>query len=193
MSEYALLTGVQTYLRTFTTFDQTNCGMEVNEKPPPSIGDFYISIHMINIQPSKYDDSELIEEIFTFGCTVTKRIKAVPEDRLPESVYLSTLNGLSKLCRLIVAGLHHRAAPIIQANLLMTAEDNADYLSLVAGERFVSTPTWIGTSGQPELHNEEWFHGTYNTRNTRTEPFGFVGMSKTVRFKVTKVTSQKAC
>jgi hypothetical protein len=193
MSEYALLTGIQTYLRTFNMFDDTNCSTQVNEKPPASVGDFYVTIHMLNVQPSKYDDSEMIEEVYTFGITVSKRIKAVPEDKLPEAVYLETANGLSKICRFIVAALHHRASPIITANTLLTAEDDADYLSVVAGERFVNTPTWLGTSGQPELRNEEWFHGTYNTRNSRIEPFGFVGMTKTIRFRVTKVTSQKAC
>lgn len=192
MSEYALLTGVQNYLRTFSnTFTQNNCGYQVSEKPPPMTADYHATIHMIDLRPGAYDDGGLIEEIYTFGVTITKRIKAVPEDRHPEGAYLNLTSGLSKLCRFVVAAIHHRSGPIITANTLLTDEDNADYLSVVAGEKFINVPTWVGTTAVPELRNEEWFHGTYNTRNDRTEPFGYIGMTKTVRFRVTKITQQK--
>lgn len=193
MSEHALLFGLQTYLRTFNMFDEKNCGAQVNANPPPMTGDYHATIHMIDISTGKFDDGGLIEEIYTFGITITKRIKAVPEDKFPEAVYINAASGLGKICRFVVAAIHHRSAPIITANTLLTAEDDADYLSVVAGEKFINVPTWIGTTAIPELRNEEWFHGTYNTRNTRIEPFGYIGMTKTCRFRVTKITKQKDC
>jgi hypothetical protein len=191
MSDYALLSGVQTYLRSLDLFDETNCGVQIDERPPPVIPDFYASIHMIETRTGKFDDGGLIEEIYVFGVTVSKRIKAVPRDRIAGDVYIEQLAGLSRICRYVVAALHHRASPIITANTLVDDEDNAGYLAIVAGEKFINVPTWIGTTGVPQLHNEEWFHGTYNTRNARMELPGFVGMSKTCRFRVTKVTKQK--
>lgn len=191
MSDYALLTGVQNYLRGYNLFDEKNCGAQPNERPPPVINDFYASIHMLEVRPSTYDDGGLIEEIYTFGVTISKRIKAVPIDKVGSEVYLNELNGLSRLCRFVVAAIHHRSGPIILANTYVDDEDDAEYLSVVSGEKFINVPTYIGSSGQPSFHNDEWFHGTYNARNQRLEPAGFVGISKTVRFRVTKVTQQK--
>lgn len=191
MSDYALLTGVQTYLRSFNLFDEKNCGVQIGGQPPPNIPDFYAAIHIIEARTGKFDDGGLIEEVYIFGVTVSKRIKAVPRDRIASDVYIEQLAGLSRICRFVVAALHHRSSPIITANTLVDDEDDAEYLGIVFGEKFVNVPTWIGTDGVPSLHNDEWFHGTYNTRNERMEQAGYVGMSKTCRFRVTKITKQK--
>ena len=72
MSEYALIIGVQNYLRSFNIFDEKNCGAQINETPQPVIGDFYVTIYPLGIQPAKFDDSQLIEEVYTIGLTVSK-------------------------------------------------------------------------------------------------------------------------
>ena len=85
MSEAIVLNTIATKLRELDIWDSNNCMARFDERPDPVMGDRFCSVHMVEHQTRSQTDGGQTEELLGFGITITKRITAVPGDKISES------------------------------------------------------------------------------------------------------------
>lgn len=128
MSLAALLVGVRDELRSVLGIQDALIGIQEDGQPPPGIGAaLYISIHPLGWRPTT--NREIIQgldESYSIGVTITKRISAIPEDRKDEEVFLKSLVGFEKLSRRIMVALHQNWDVIERANNFIIAQKTDD-------------------------------------------------------------------
>ena len=178
----AILTGVVKYLReNLSIWNATNCMAMADGRPNPMMGKEFCSVHVSEMQGTT-DDQGLLREVWGFGVTVTKRIEAVPYDKIPQSIYLEETRGISKLINQILYAINNRweVARCIEAEL-PTAETCPEIFKFINCIRVMNPPLLSNRNPKFRYRDEEWMHGSH-TKPTRNGLDGHVGISFTLNF-----------
>ena len=181
MSDHHVLPGVQTtLLAALSEWNTDNCKPMPDGQPEPISASQFAAIHVLNVQGAQKDDG-IHEEIWSFSITVSKRIKAVPYDRINTSVYLTHLSGISPIMKRIKYALNNRWSLVRNINALIDAENDPDLVDLIDIEGFIHPALVINQTPKMSFRNEEWFHGTHRNPD-RDAIDGVVGISMSLDF-----------
>jgi|694.fasta_scaffold96129_3 hypothetical protein len=184
MSEHFILTAIESRLRSYNKFDATNCGVMFDERPPPTIPNYFASIHFTELTPQPFVGG--LNSALKVGVTITKRIQATGYDRVTSSVVFKELNGLYQLAAFVRSVIHNNASIVADANTLLSAyftlNTDPEHEALISKAGFITVPLWNKTDYKPVIRNEEWFHGTFMNRERGRDQPGNIGLSLTVEF-----------
>lgn len=187
----AILRGVQNYIRNnFEHWNKDNCKAMPDGRPDPMMGRTFCSIHITEAQGAT-DDQGILREVYGFGVTVTKRIEAVPYDRITDSIYLSHMDGISSLVDQINYSISNRyeVANAI-ASELPTAYSDPELFKFVECFTIPNPPILVSRNPRLRFRDEEWFHGSHD-KPLRDQKDGHVGVSFTLNYgKLTLLINQ---
>lgn len=145
MSLAALLTAVRNQLRTKMGLSPLECDCQGKGQPPPIVGERYIAVHPTGWGPGDSRIDHGLDEVYRVTCTITKRISAVPKDRIPSEVFLKTLTGLEALARLAMKHVHQNYDVMNAANDLISGSD-----------KLMQPLFWDGNDVPPREETGEW-------------------------------------
>lgn len=181
MSDIAILNGLSTYLIDKIPEDWTedNCKGMPDGRPDPVSGDIFCSIHMGTSQGRIEHTDRSFEEVWGVDITITKRIKAIPQDRINTKVYLTHLTGLAPKMTRVKFAITNRWSAVQAINAAFPSDPVLDrFLDSIQAITPLQAMTRRPTV---EFRNEEWFHGTHSGVGP-TPRDGWVGISLTQTF-----------
>jgi hypothetical protein len=179
MSDKAILEGVTSYLiARLAEWNSDNCKAMPDGRPDPTMADEFASVHITQVQSVNTHDHRELEELWGFGVTLTKRISAVPYDRLSNSIYLQQLTGFSPIMTRIKLTLHNKYSLTQTLNTKLETTDT-EINDLVEARCFSSPAVFINRSAKLRFHDDEWFHGY---REGKIFKEGYVGVSMMLNF-----------
>jgi len=181
MTDALILETVTSFIQELTEWTVDNCKPKHDGRPDPIMGDFFCAVHMNEYQTRSKIVSGELEEIWGFAVTVTKRLSAVPIDRVTDSIYLNNVRGISTLINKIIIKLDSskdRFLNTINDAYEYTDEDIAD---LLRSYQFMTPYRFMYRSPKPVLNDEEWTHGTHGDPS-RDNRDGLNTMSMTAFF-----------
>ena len=177
MSDRAILRGTESYLRsTLAEWNANNCQARPDDRPVAMSGKEFCAISIRECQTEGTDVDKT--ETWGFSITVSKRLSAVPDKKIADSVYLLQTSGLSELMNRIGIVIHNQWGFISSLNTEL-ANDSLP-TGFVLTEKFTSLAQIVFRSPQVDYRDEDWFHGTHTP--VRTEEDGHVGISLTLEF-----------
>ena len=180
MSDVAILTAIpEILIDSFDEWTINNCKAMPDERPDPVANELFASVYISEIQNNLLQNDAEMQELWSFAITVTKRIHAVPYDRLMPSVYLEQIKGLYPAINRITNAINNRYSVINRINAKIPKDPQLN--NLVLSEAFVTPVYALNRTPKVTLRNEEWFHGSHGTP-ARDRNDGHVGMSMTVFF-----------
>ena len=190
MSDFQILPGVQArMIAVLPEWNEENCKPMPDGQPEPLSAKQFAAIHILNLQGTQKDDG-IHEEIWSFSVTVSKRIEAIPYDRINQSVFLKHLTGISPIMERVKYALHNRWGLVESINNLIDIADDPVLANLIDIQRFIRPALVINRTPKMTFRNEEWFHGTHRNPD-RNILDGFVGVSMTLDFgQLIKQTGQ---
>ena len=184
MSDIAILTAVPEVLITtqggiggFGDWNDNNCKAMPNGRPDPAMQSIFAAVHITERQTVIKVDDGIHEELWGIGVTITKRIEAVPYDRITGSIYLTQLSGLSPVMQRVVYEIHNRWKVINAINAAIPFDPDLH----VDAQSFRTPLLLINRTPKISFEAEEWFHGTHS-HISRDAQDGFVGVSMTAYF-----------
>jgi hypothetical protein len=181
MSDIAILKAIPEYLiDKFTYWNEDNCKAMPDEQPDPMMGDVFASVYITEIQGRPKSNDGVLEERWGFGVTVTKRISAVPYDRITPAIYIKEYNGISFYVNPIKYALNNRwsVTTAINDNIPMIPEVS----DFVTDERFLSPAYCLNGMPRIRFAEETWFHGTHSVYEPRDSRDGYTGVYMSLTF-----------
>ena len=112
-------------------------------------GDLFVAIHpgmSMNLAADKYGD--VIEETYEIFCTVSKRTRNSPEDRVGRALFIETTASLTRVAQSVQDSIANVAAVKTAVESLITAES--------ASGSVTELLRWSRTS-QPVPRDKSWF------------------------------------
>jgi len=196
MSDKHVLEGVATHLRSklSSIYDANNCKAMADGQPDPLTNDIFAAIHTLNIQGKRQHDIAH-EELWSFSVTISKKINAVPIDRVAQSVFLKLFadSGLAEVVEYTKFAIQGSYKLIQEINNQVDIV-GTEPISLVESIGYIQVPQLLNRTPKPAFRNEEWFHGSHSPDRDVLD--GFVGLSLTLDFgdilKITKI-KQDVC
>jgi hypothetical protein len=174
--DYAILKGISSYLiGEFDEWNARNCKGMPDEQPDPVMGDIFAAVHVVNSQGTSRD-SGLLDDVFDFAVTVTKRIEAIPYDKITDQVYIKQLMGIEPIVTRITYAIWNRWEPINAINAQIVADPQLE--KYVGSRRFIAPCKKSNRTGKLRFHDEDFLHGN----KTRNRDQGFVAVSLSVYF-----------
>ena len=177
----AILNGVVSYLRNnLSTWNPSNCRAMPDGRPIPMMANEFCAVHITEAQGTT-DDQGLLREVWGFGVTVTKRIQAVPFDRIVDNIYLEQISGLETLIRRIKFAITNRGEVVQAINAAIPTEENDPELyNFICDYRLLRPPIFINRNAKFRFRDEEWMHGSHSPTRDRLD--GHVAISFTLNF-----------
>jgi len=166
MSMAALLIAVQDHLRSELVLNSSQCRVMPDEKAIPTAGEEFISIYGAAWSPGDADMDYGIDEYYDVDCTITHRIRYVPQDRWGSDVYVQATRGLEVRARQVIGALHKSYKVVALANAMINTKDE-----------IFEPLRWAGVSANPHLVSNDHYNGPIEEND------GPVGMAMTVSFK----------
>ena len=150
-------------------------------QPDPTAANIFAAAHILNVQ-GRRQNSDTHEELWSFSVTISKRIKAIPIDRVNQSVYLSLYadSGLAEVVDVVKYSIQNSWNLITRINNQVNIVGNEPTL-IIQSIQYTQTPQLLNRTPKPAFRNEEWFHGSHNNPE-RDGLDGFVGLSLTLDF-----------
>jgi hypothetical protein len=155
MSLAALLQAVRDQISEELGIASSQCGIQEDGQPNPGMGaPYFVAVHPLAWVPTERG-TELIhalDENYSIGVTITKRIRMVPQDRKDEEMLLKSLIGFEKLARRIMVAIHQNYVVLDRANGYVNAlHDTNDDI-----EGFIEMLRWRSTQAIPTPHDGSW-------------------------------------
>lgn len=145
----ALLVACRNHLRGRLHLKPAECEVMPDERPPPSSGDLFISVHPLGWSPGDTNDSLVIDEVYQVGITICRRIRPLPHDRVFDSVFVTRVRGIEDLARKVISALHHNWDVISDANNLIAAWGGSGY-------NIIEPLRWQGCDPSPVPRDASW-------------------------------------
>jgi hypothetical protein len=178
MSDIAILTAVPETLRAnLPDWTSDNCKAMPDGRPDPVMGNMFCAVHITERQTVIHVDHGVHRELWGIGITVTKRIEAVPYDRVNTSIYLTHVSGISPVMNRIIYEIHNRWKVVNSINAAIPD----DGMLNVTAQSFISPLLLLNRNPKLTFEDEPWFHGTHGGLS-RDAQDGHVGVSMTAYF-----------
>lgn len=180
MSDVAILNGAREWLVTnFTEWENDNCKPMPDGQPDPVAKNDFAAVHITESQARQSDDG-IMEEVWGFGVTVTKRIEAIPYDKITDSIYLIHLTGLAPTMDRIKYSMQSswKLTNLINSKIV-TTDDQLN--TFVSSQKFVEPARLVNRNPKMFFETENWWHGTHG-KPERNPQDGFVGVRMTLNF-----------
>ncbi len=158
MSLAALLQAVRDELRTVMGLPMIQIEVQEDGQPPPGMGgDLYLSVHPLSWRPTSGAEVVLgIDESYSVGVTITKRIRHTPPDRIGREVYLKSLIGFEAIARKIMVAIHQSETVMERANQYIAASQTDDN----GYDPILEWLRWSSTQEVPTRRDGSWLWET---------------------------------
>ena len=181
--DQAILRGLENYIRAnLSEWNKDNCQATPDARPAPIICNQFCSLHITESQGTT-DDQGLLEEVWGFGVTVTKRIEAVPHDKIVDTIYLQQSTGIARLVRQLKYAINNRGEvqEAINDELQKVLECDIELQQFICSARLIRPPIWTNRNAKFIFRDEVWMRGSHS-QPTRDRHDGHVAISYTLNF-----------
>jgi len=178
----AILRGVTKYIHNnLEHWNELNCKAMPDGRPEPMIGKDFCSVHITESQGTVADQG-LLREVWGFGVTVTRRLEAVPYDKIMQAIYLGKIQGLDRLVNQLKYAISNRGeVRVCIESCLPTEEQDPELFKFIDCIAVTTPPIFVSRNPKFRFRDEEWFHGTHSNP-ARNRNDGHVGISFTMNF-----------
>ena len=180
--DIAILRGVASYLhQCIPHWNENNCKPKPDGRPDPIQGKEFLALHISEVQGTT-EDQGILREVWGFAATITKRIEAVPHDKVTDQIYLERMSGIASLANQVNYAISNRqeVSRAIE-NEFPTAQTDPTLFKFIDAIRVINPPMLVNRNPSLRVRNEDWFHGTHS-RPVRNQQDGPVGVSFTLSF-----------
>ena len=156
-----------------------NCEIEVmpDGKPPPFVGDKFISVYGSDWSPAIEDNNVALDAYLGVTCQLTYRTAYVPPDAVGTHSYANVQLGMTEVCWRIMKALSMQSGSETDVPLYTALTKITGY----APNSFVEYLRWAGTDAAPIPVYGDWFSGVNEHLNDENG-LSMVGYTMSVRF-----------
>lgn len=145
MSMSAILTATELWLRQENDWEINQCGIQPNSEPPPSAGQWYVSIDDGGIDQTARPEDHYLRELFRVEVGVWRRPDQLPKDRKRDllkttSIYAAEAQTLESLERAVIRKLHK------SQGWRQLCNTNAGFPSAANGDQVIMPLVYLGRS-----------------------------------------------
>jgi len=131
--------------------------------PTATAGIIFISVHSGSIVSSVQNTGLMFEETYEIICTVSQRVRHVPEDRDGDAIFLNTTRVLSNTARKVARLVSNSVSMFDRVRTAVTLEDASSG---------VVEPLMLSLISPPTPRYKDWYSST-DTYDGDRQPAGY--------------------